>query len=69
VALQHAPHTTGEMRMFLGYLVGLIIVFISLATVVVVFYVILREPHKHEEHYIPPETDQPIEPTAVTEPR
>lgn len=56
----------GETQMFLGYLVGVIIVLIALVTVVVVFTVILREPHHHEEHYIPPQPQAPAEPPAAT---
>ena len=41
--------------MFLSYFVGLLIVLIALATVVVMFWAVLREPHRHEEHYIPPQ--------------
>lgn len=51
--------------MFLGYLVGVIIVVIALVTVIAVFTVILREPHRHEEHYIPPQPQAPAEPPAA----
>lgn len=40
--------------MFLSYFVGLLIVLIALATVVTMFWAVLREPHRHEQHYIPP---------------
>jgi hypothetical protein len=44
----------GETLMELAYLVGLLLVLIALATVVVMFWAILREPHEHQEHFIPP---------------
>ncbi len=44
--------------MELGYLVGLLLVLIGLATVVVMFWAILREPHVHEEYYIPPQPEE-----------
>lgn len=40
--------------MELAYVVGLILVLLALGTVIVMFWAILREPHHHEEHYIPP---------------
>jgi hypothetical protein len=45
--------------MELAYVVGLLLVLIALATVVVMFWAILREPHEHQEHYIPPPDETP----------
>ena len=45
--------------MELAYIVGLLLVLIALGTVVVMFWAILREPHEHQEHFIPPAEDVP----------
>lgn len=50
--------------MVLGYIIGLVIVLIALSTVLVMFWAIMREPHAHEEHYIPPEDSEPAETPA-----
>lgn len=38
----------------MGTLVGILLVAVAGATVVGVLWVIMREPHVHEEYYIPP---------------
>jgi|GEM_PF-1199119 hypothetical protein len=39
----------------MGAFVSLLIVAIAFATVVFMFWAVLREKHEHEEYYIPPE--------------
>jgi hypothetical protein len=46
----------------MGTLVGILLVAVAGATVVGVLWVIMREPHVHEEYYIPP----PKAPTSET---
>ncbi len=50
--------------MILGYIIGLLIVLIALGTVLVMFWAILREPHAHQEHYVPPEDSEAADPIA-----
>jgi hypothetical protein len=55
--------------MELAYIVGLLLVLLALGTVVVMFWAILREPHEHLEHYIPPTEDNPeapVQPAAAS---
>ena len=52
--------------MELAYIVGLLLVLIALATVVVMFWAILREPHEHLEHYVPPADEPAPAPVAAT---
>ncbi|MFN8379108.1 MAG: hypothetical protein U0452_10605 [Anaerolineae bacterium] len=52
--------------MELAYLVGLFLVLLALATVIVMFWAILREPHEHLEHYVPPADEPAPAPVAAT---
>jgi hypothetical protein len=38
----------------MGTLVGILLVVIAAATIVGVLWMVMREPHTHEEYYIPP---------------
>ena len=60
----HRPARDEETLMELAYVVGLLLVMIALGTVIVMFWAILREPHRHEEHYIPP-ANEPVEAPAA----
>jgi len=44
----------------MGNLIGILLILIAFGTVVAVLWVVMREKHEHEEHFIPPDPEVPL---------